>query len=211
MMSYYLLQVILAVRNRNDNDRGWMQLLVFIVLAVFYGLGSLLKARARKAESEKKQQKPSPARPQRSQRQVSPLFRTFKQALYQPARPAAQARPQSQPPRRKIARPQPVAQKPTAQKLSVSLEPANPPESAVLMPSMPSVKPHLKETPHLAVPPAANLKAKYTHIPTKAAEAEAIGQGTLDLGDPDRLKRAIIHYEIFGKPLSLRQPSERIY
>ncbi len=30
----------------------------------------------------------------------------------------------------------------------------------------------------------------------------------VDYSDPDTLKKAILHYEIFGKPLALREPSQ---
>lgn len=48
-MSALFIQVVLA---RNGDDAEWMQLLVFIVLAVVYGLGSILKARTSKTELE---------------------------------------------------------------------------------------------------------------------------------------------------------------
>jgi hypothetical protein len=55
-MNYLLTQLILAAR-KNNEDNGWMQILVFVILAVFYALGSILKVKANKAASKGKEQK----------------------------------------------------------------------------------------------------------------------------------------------------------
>ncbi len=36
------------------------------------------------------------------------------------------------------------------------------------------------------------------------------GEPLLDVSDPEAIRRAILHYEIFGKPMSLRGPGEQI-
>ncbi len=56
----YLTQLILAARNSDGDDSGWMNLLVFIVVAVFYGLGGILKAKAGKIEVEEEEELPPP-------------------------------------------------------------------------------------------------------------------------------------------------------
>ena len=47
-MKHLLIQPILVARNGDDNN--WMQLLVVVILAIFYGLASLVKAKASKAK-----------------------------------------------------------------------------------------------------------------------------------------------------------------
>ena len=46
-MLWLARQFVLASNGRDD-DRGWVQLLVFIVLGVMYALGSLVKAKTNK-------------------------------------------------------------------------------------------------------------------------------------------------------------------
>ena len=52
-MSKLLLFMILAARNSDGEDTGWSQLLVFIVLAVFWSIGGIMKARAEKTKQQK--------------------------------------------------------------------------------------------------------------------------------------------------------------
>lgn len=53
---YYWYQLILAARNNTDEDAGWMQLLVFIIMVVFWALGSLIKKKPVKPQMEDDQQ-----------------------------------------------------------------------------------------------------------------------------------------------------------
>ena len=39
---------------------------------------------------------------------------------------------------------------------------------------------------------------------TKQLDTSGIAESLIDLGNPDELRRAILHYEILGKPISLR-------
>ena len=45
----FLAQLILAARN-NDDGGGWVQLLVFLVMAIFWIVGGIKKARANKVK-----------------------------------------------------------------------------------------------------------------------------------------------------------------
>jgi hypothetical protein len=47
-------------------------------------------------------------------------------------------------------------------------------------------------------------------IPAEMAEAEHLPEILSDYAEPDELRRAILHYEILGRPLSLRDPSGQI-
>ncbi len=75
-MSNLLIQTILAARNSDGEDTIWMQMLVLIILAVFLGIFSLVKAKANKFK-EHNQDHPQDARTQGSKRhrhwQVQPL------------------------------------------------------------------------------------------------------------------------------------------
>jgi len=161
-MSYILAQLILAARDSNERDTGWMQILVFVILVIFYAVGSIVKARANKtAPKEKKQIPRKPAR--------KPPASAIELQLLKQFRRLAGPTPRSQP------RPQ-VA--------------------------MPQVQPRLEELPELT--PAASLlrsKTAGAEIPQEKYLSEILS----DYDNSERLRRAILHYEILGKPLSLRE------
>ena len=52
-MSSSFLQIILAARNNKGDAEGWMQMLVFIVLAIFWAIGGIVKARANQRAQQK--------------------------------------------------------------------------------------------------------------------------------------------------------------
>ncbi len=195
-MNYWLAQLILAARNR-DRDTGWMRILVFVILAVFYAVGSIVKAKANKTAPKKKEQVPhKPVRkpPEGGAREL------FKQprrpagpAPYSQPRPQQVAKPQVQPPRRKVTRPQPAGMamlKPQVAKLQV--------------------QPKLEKVPELTAETVKKLEGKRAATPTEKQPARYLSEILSDYDNPDKLRRAILHYEILGKPISLRDPSEHI-
>ncbi|MCK4752410.1 MAG: hypothetical protein KAS75_03115 [Planctomycetes bacterium] len=137
----YLTQLILAARNGDGNGADWMNILVLVVLAAFYGLGGILKAKANKLEDEQQPEQPEPA--------------------HKPPHPQ----------RRKINR-----HKPSVRKIAPQAEPAD----RLLTLEVPELTP-IKET-----------------------EQQTVAETLFDFDDADGLKRAILYYEILGKPLSLR-------
>jgi hypothetical protein len=62
-MNYLFAQIMLAARDRGRG--GWMQIVIFVVLAIIYALGSIVKARANKADAgdEEKLRRAPPRRP----------------------------------------------------------------------------------------------------------------------------------------------------
>jgi hypothetical protein len=62
--------------------------------------------------------------------------------------------------------------------------------------------------PGVTLEPTAPLEPEQRgpEIPRESAGFEPAA--LLDYGDPDALKKAILHYEILGKPIALRDPSE---
>jgi len=188
-MSYSLAQIILAARHNEDRDTGWMQLLVFVILAIFYVVGSILKTKSAKTKQKDEEQEPREPR-----REVPEGIRGLqKQFIKQPraatgAEQPAQYRPQVRPRHRKLMRPQPAAQE------TKSLIEAKLPLSAPL-----------KKPEELVGKP---LKDKLLGIASEVAQPESLIEEPLfGFDEPDKLKRAILYYEILGKPLSLREPS----
>jgi len=221
-MENLLAQLILAARNSDSEDTGWMQMLVFIVLAVFYAVGSILKARANK---QQKLEQEEPGRKPPESTAGAPM--AFKQTPYQQAQrpvgrtPKSQPRPQQvQPSRRKIVRPQAAGRKPsikTEQAIELpTLEALETPK--VSLPG-PQLQADLEELPEFTVETVkkdirlSSVEAmgdKRIGIAGETPQTKYLAEILLDYDDPEKLRRAILHYEILGKPLSLRSPSEHI-
>ncbi len=181
-MNALLAQIIVAARRGDDKDGGWMQLLIIVVLAAIYGVGGIIKARANKLE-RKQQEQPG--------RKPTPEPSEDTMAAEQAQRPSPpmqgrQLRPQVRPPGRKIMRPHPSVQKFVTK---TKEEPVVWPETLE-----PQLQPELKDI-HIG-------------IPSKTEQPETVIESLLGFDDPDLLRKAILHYEILGKPLSLRGPSE---
>jgi len=222
-MNSFLRQIILAARNSDSERTGWIQTLFFIILAVFYVVGSILKARANKLEKEK----PERQKPGRKLPKTTPEIPKFLQKiLYPQEQPPAgrtpeerQPRPQARPPRRKLARPQPVGQGlPTKAEQVIEPPTLEPLEVAKVAPPKPQLQPEFEELPEFTAEVALAIPAtvkklqdrRRAAIPVETPQAEFLSEPLLDYEDPEKLRRAILHYEILGKPLSLRGPSEHI-
>jgi hypothetical protein len=185
-MNYWLAQLILAARDSNEKDTGWMQILVFVILSVFYALGSIVKARANKTAPKGKEQ--IPRKPARKPTERTRDLQMLKQ-LWRPEKPVA--KPQVQPTHRKVARPA------TARSAVTSPQPAG---RAMLEPQM--------AMPQVAEPQVQPKLGKITAgvaAPAEIPRAEYLSEILSDYDDPEKLRRAILHYEILGKPLSLRE------
>ena len=197
-MNELLAQIILAVRRRDTES--WMNILVIVVIAVVYGLSTILRAKAKKPAEKEEKEGPLGRKPgsklkeiaERFQKKLSELSRdrmyeppkragglqkeSFQQAR-RPAGPAAPGprpyRPGVQQPRSKVAVPQRAVEKFAAE----------------------AERPRRLQT----IKPLAEM-----------AEAEHLPEILSDYADPDDLRRAILHYEILGRPLSLRDPSGQI-
>lgn len=204
-MNCFLAQINLLARNGDGKD--WYQVLFVVALAIFYAVGSILKAKKSKAEQKGDEQlarKPARKPPEG-------IKDLQKQPLQQPRRPAGpspsrQYRPQVQPTRRKVMRPQPVVQKPAAKlEQEIEFETIEPLEALKLPPLA-----ALEEYKEFIGEPLKKLEDKHIGIPSETAQPPATIEPLLDYADTDELKRAILHYEILGRPLSLRGPSEHI-
>ena len=196
-----------------------MQILVFVVMAVIYGLASIFKAKSNKLEKQKEEQlgrKPGFKPPEGRARAVPARPKTFQKTPFQQAqRPAGrtvqrQPQPQIQPPRRKVMRPQPIGQRLAAKiERAFQLPTMKPVEAPELSLPRSQIKPEFKEVPEIAVRPFEKLEDKYVGVPEETSGPKYLSEILLDYADPDELRMAILHYEILGKPLSLRNPSEQ--
>ena len=214
-MSELLAQIILAARN--DDGQGWMNILFVVILAVFWAIGGLVKAKTKKAEGEKEKEEQFARKPlrklkeaaERFQREVSELSRdrVYKpreraEALHKEsfqkaprhAVPAARKeyRPVAKPKRRKIARP-----------IETLAEPKFPQRT-------PHVGPDFEELPEFTSEAVKEMEVNRVDMAAEIVQTKHLSEILSDYADPEELRRAILHYEILGRPLSLRDPSGQI-
>jgi hypothetical protein len=209
-MDNLLAQIILAAR-KHDTER-WTNILFIVAVAAFYIIGSIIKAKATKREQE--QEKPGRKPPETSPTTLKPLQKTLFRQMQRPIDfiPKSQPRPQAQPPRRKITRPERVGRKLPAKKVEqvIELLAFEPPEVPKLSPPKPQVQPKLEEFPEFTAETVKKLEAKPMGIPAEKPQLRYLSGILSDYDDPEKLRRAILHYEIIGKPLALRGPGEHI-
>lgn len=160
----FLAQIILAARN---NDYGsWGQLLVFVVIGIFWIVGVITKAKENKvklADDEGEEEFAKPVDPQQPQ----------------PQRRIQQQRPVSRPKRQGADTARSGAQTPLQRQGALSTA---------------SVEQAVK----LVDKAAADIVSP--EIGYKIAASPVV-----DFADPEELRKAILHYEILGKPLSIRK------
>jgi len=235
-MNELLAQIILA--RRDGGPEGWMNILVVVVIAVVYGLSAIIKAKTKKPAEKEEKEGPLGRKPgsklkeiaERFQKELSELSRDRmyeppqrakglqKESFQQARRPAGPAAPGPRPYRPGVQQPRPkVAAAPRAvEKFAPEAEqprrlqttkPLAEPEL-----SLPSskVQPEFEELPEFTRKAVKKLGARRGAIPAEVPEAEHLPEILSDYDDPEELRRAILHYEILGRPLSLRDPSGRI-
>lgn len=179
-MNHWLAQLVLAVRNGNE-ENGWVQILVFVILAIFYAVGSIAKARANKTASKishKPARKPPDLQVLKRFFGISEEPESSIQPITEEPEPQVtiqQVRPQG----RKIARP------------------------AIQQAAEPQVQPKIEKVPEFTV------AMPQVEVVMPIETSQYLSEILSDFENPESLRRAILHYEILGKPLSLREPSER--
>jgi len=214
-MNELLAQIILAARNRDG--KSWTNILFIVGLAIFWVIGGILKARANKKQKGEEQLTRKPGLAPSDRAGVREHKAVEKTPYEQVQRPTARTpyrrepQPQIQPPRRKIARPELFVQKFVTEKAQ-----AMPPETIELLeePGLPQpapqVQPDFQELPQFTSKTVKELGDKRAAILAETPRARYLAEILLDYADPDDLRRAILHYEILGRPLSLRDPSQHI-
>jgi len=164
MANFVINQILVA----NGDEGGWMQLLIIIIIAAFYGISTLLKAKsAIKEQRAKQQRKPSGPKPRPQPPQSRPMegpfdLESLRKAFTQPRKITIKKPPQ----------------------------PVVAPAEIELTEPEPELELIIEKPPKPPTPPA----------------EPAIAQQLFDYPDPADLQKAILYYEILGKPISLRKP-----
>jgi len=182
-MDYYLVEILLSARNRNSDDGGWRQILVFVVIAVFYGISYIIKA-AKAGKPEEQQEKGKP------QARRSPVQR-LKQKEQRPVSKGVRVKPRRaiQALHREISQPHPVVEKMTS-KMPETLE-----ETAI-------------QAEMIRKPLQGPKGLKSSDIGISKTKEIFGNKPLIQFDDSEMLRKAILHYEILGKPVSLRGPGE---
>jgi len=199
-MNVFLAQILLA--RRSHDAEGWMNLLFVIVVAVFWVLGGIFKAKSNKTAG--KERTGPPRRPVRRP-QARGLQASRRAGERLGPRPAtASQRPQYRPASKTPAG-ETAFSHPLFRNLAAQIERATGIKIPTEMPKPQAPKKPPAEKP---VPVVEAVRPLQTQKPV-AAEEFPIAL-LLDTSHPDELRRAILYYEILGKPISLRDPSDGV-
>ncbi|MHC4507813.1 MAG: hypothetical protein ACYTAO_02500 [Planctomycetota bacterium] len=201
-----LAQTILA--QRNEDVEKWMNVLFVVVLAAFWALGGILKARTKKRQSR------DAAQPLRSPAPRPPVQSRAAQerGLQAPQRPAVR----KEPPPHRLPRTRLAEWRAAAQKFATEAEQAfrvqiqqsaQTPERPAQRPESPPESPDVLQPSEI---PSTTRNAVKLSPSEETLPSAYLPDLLSDYTDPDQLRRAILHYEILGKPLALREPPDSL-
>ncbi len=210
-MDHLLAQIILAARN--DDFEGWMNILFVVIIAVFWALGGILKAKTKNVKEEAEET--SSDRPPRKRKQLpaiekKDLFKRHFRTRSVGPETSRQYRRQIEQLRRRVSRSRPIAVSMETEKKAVTISDKEIRLEARATEQAVEVQQAIREHPELKSEPIDILKNKYPDIQSERAAPVVYTDSLLNYTDPDELKRAILHYEILGRPLSMRGPDEHI-
>jgi hypothetical protein len=198
-MSDLLAQIILA--RRSPGDEPWMTILVFVVMAVIWVVGAVVKAMKTKSDDERQPSRSPDRKPPAHSRGVQQQMPGRTQ---RPAGPAQRLEQPSGVPKKRTTL---ADLRAAARKFAAEAEQAfqaqtpkptpKPPEPA----SKPQIQPDMR--PHVE-PVVAPIKGLAHKQAAPTPPTQHLSELLSDYTDPDKLRKAILHYEILGPPLSLR-------
>jgi len=206
-MNEVLAQIILA--SRKGNNENWMKILFPVFLAIFWAISAIAKKKAKKSEEEKTGVKQLSGKPG-----GKPAAGTTKEGPFQKIRRAIEAEVQkqrelqTQQAQRKVVRPQPAARQVVPEAGSAArISASKPAVEARLARPTPQFEFEIQELPEFTDKAVKELKDQRIGTPSEIPQAKHLAEILSDYSDPDELKRAILHYEILGRPLALRGSS----
>jgi len=215
-MPVFWEQFELLARNGDEDVGGWMQLLVFIVIAVIYALGSLVKSKAGKEEGgnqNRQEHRPryKPIDESKAANRYSQQQRVVSSyTIGRESKPTPPIQRREQPVQ--VAADRPAVAPVRAQRgIDLKAEMAEALRKKRILAAQKKAK--LGETKKIDVSMPAVLSAKVAKkkLMKRPAVAEAaevtIGQALVRLADVNDLRAAILYHEIIGKPVGLRDPS----
>ncbi len=175
-----------------------MDILILVVVAAVYGLGTILKTKRKKPQEQGEEElgrKPA-RKPATGGRGVLEQFFNELRNLAEPTQDR-ESRPIGQPARQKIAHPQPAVRKYAAEAKQADRV-------------QQEIETSLEAPPEYTSKTAKGLVSKRRKAMAEVPESKYLSEVLADFTDPEDLRMAILHYEILGRPLSLRDPSGQI-
>jgi len=220
-MNYYFSQFIIA---QNEDIEKWMNILFIVVLAVFWILRSVVKSKVDEARERKnknasfdKNRKPASSTKELSELLLDRVLK-FRESTSGPRnRPNIQKTmtksATSGPANRGIAsKPQPAMSAPYT--IQRSKKPSKftfkQPSLKQNIQKLEKIDTNIQELPEFAPKSVEGLADLPLSKATQISKTEFTSDFVWDYKNPDELRRAIVHYEILGRPLSLRDSFESI-
>ena len=212
-------------------ESGWGELIFFVVIMLFSVFGSVIKSIAAKKQKKKLSEKGpsgrvSPTRPaetwqQRLARKAEEFQRTVEAQYRETQQYDVSARTQKAPEPGKLVvrtdssgeslmvyekddsdetmtRKQAQRQRQAREAVAASRR-AEAKRLSAIHRSRSEMAPSVEQTPEESI---------YAEIPPEPSVNVPVGPPVIDYNDPDALRKAILHYEILGKPLACRDPFE---
>jgi hypothetical protein len=215
-MNYSFLQILLAAKS--DDLEKYMNILFLVVLAAFWLIGGIVKAKSQQAKRQKNRQstRDSTDPPSAAGRNAGELILEKILGSFIPDSGAKQSSVSQQtfkkPPRPQEAQPG-LTPKSRADKFALRQKMSQLRKQKLLLQNQ-SVEPKFNELTHIereiqklpefTTEAVKNIEPSYQ----KVTMGGPISRYLPDFSDSDSLRRAILYYEILGKPVSLRNSSD---
>jgi hypothetical protein len=201
-----------------------MDILVLVVIAVVYGLGALIRAKGKKAKDqaqEQEQDRKPQRKPSSGGRGLLEKFIMDVQKAAEEAKSAKESSQPSQRAQRQTAHPQAAARKyADGTKQARHTPPRSTPAKLKLSKPTPKVQSDfeilqeldtdIQTLPKFKSKAVVGLPGKRKGMPAEVVETMYLSDVVADYEDPEELKKAILHYEILGRPIALRDSSRDI-
>ena len=211
-MNEFLSQIIMSARRRGPD---WSNIIFIVFLAIFWAVGGILKAKKKaqnkKADAQGLGPKPGSKPAEGTKAKPKGPFQQIRAAIEAELQKQRELQQQAQQARRKVVRPQPAVRKIAIKpKRSTGIHTIEPMEETRLPSAIAEVQPKLEKLPEYTTKTVQSVGAKRIGTAAQVPQTRHLAEILTDYSDPDELKRAILHYEILGRPLSLRDPSGHI-
>jgi hypothetical protein len=218
-MNQFLSQLIIA---QKEDIEKWMNILFIVVLAVFWVLRSVVKTKVDEAQQRKKKdaslnknRKPAPSTKELSEVLLDRVIK-YRESAY-----GNRQRPNNQRPSTKsssagaagrgtASKAQPALSSPFSAKRGRRQS-----KFAFQQPSLKrdvqkfeKIDTNMEQLPEFSPKSIDKLDDSPLGKSSRFSQPEFVSDLIWDYKNPDELRKAILHYEILGKPLSLRDSSE---
>jgi len=194
-----------------EQNSGWIQMLVFAVLIGLSAVSSFIKSRKQKRDLER-QERPVSRPPQRPVRRQEISSIAQERPDTAPVYPGQGRENQPQAPRQ--SRPRTIIRPGSAlgafvAEIKAEIKRAGEEMQGIKIPPQ-SPTPEHKEPVKVLSPLVETAPPQRLARPIPQEEVEHLSEIAPEFSGPDDLRRAIVYYEILGKPLSIRGRTDHL-